>query len=341
MNNAHEKVFFDSTARSFMLYRLKRQQDDVEARLDRFLHGKVGELSRGALRKVIELGGVHLAGRRCLKCGATVPVGAGVEVHLDGGSLEPFRLGEAHLLFQDSYLVVIDKPAGIETQPTLARYRGTLYEALQVWLARDMRPHHGQRLEIGMAQRLDRDTSGVIVFSIHPLAHKELTRQVVERLARKEYLAIVSGTPEERRGRFHSHLRRDRKSGRVQSCAEGGQEAITDYTVLASQGGLSLVHVLLHTGRTHQIRAHFAEAGHPLAGDRLYGGPLALDGLRFSRQCLHSWRLSLTHPHLGTPVSWTAPLPGDMALLGPPDLETIARSLASIAPLPLGLDGGP
>ena len=324
-----------------MLYRLTRQQNDSEARLDRFLHGKVGDLSRGALRKVIELGGVHLAGRRCLKCGATVPIGAKVEVHLDGGALEPFRLGEAHMLFQDSSLVLIDKPPGVETQPTLARYRGTLFEALQVWLARDMRPHHGQRLEIGMAQRLDRDTSGVIVFSIHPLAHKELTRQVVERLARKEYLAIVSGTPSVERGRFHSRLHRDRRSGRVQSCVEGGQEAITDYSVLASQGGLSLVHVLLHTGRTHQIRAHFAEAGHPLAGDRLYGGPLAAGGRSFSRQCLHSWRLSLSHPRTSQAMSWTAPLPADMDILGQPDQEKIAQSLASVLPLPQTLDSDP
>jgi 23S rRNA pseudouridine1911/1915/1917 synthase len=302
-----------------MLYRLTRQHDDSEARLDRFLHGKVSDFSRGALRKVIELGGVHVSGRRCLKCGATVPVGAGVEVHLDGGPLEPFRLGEAQLLFEDDYLVVINKPPRIETQPTLARYRGTLYEALQVWLQRDNRLRHGQRLEIGMAQRLDRDTSGVIVFSIHPLAHKELTRQIVERLAGKEYLAIVVGCPTEKEGRFHSQLRRDRRSGRVQSFAEGGQEAITDYRVLESGGGLSLVHVVLHTGRTHQIRAHFAEAGHPLAGDRHYGGPLKVDGRIFSRQCLHSWRLSLVHPRLGTKLTWTAPLPEDMAFLGAPD----------------------
>lgn len=296
-----------------MLYRLTRNHDDSEGRLDRFLNGKVGDLSRGALRKVIELGGVHLAGRRCLKCGAAVAVGDRVEVHLDGGQLDPFRLGERHLLFEDAHLVVINKPAGVETQPTLARYRGTLYEALQVWLQRDKRLHHGQRLEIGMAQRLDRGTSGVIVFSIHPLAHKELTRQIVARVAGKEYLAIVSGTPREARGRFHSQLRRDRRSGRVQSCNEGGQEAITDYEVLASQGELSLVHVLLHTGRTHQIRAHFAEAGHPLAGDRHYGGPLKVGSRLFSRPCLHSWRLSLIHPRLGTPMRWTAPPPEDMA----------------------------
>ncbi len=300
-----------------MLYRLTRQHDDAEARLDRFLHGKVGDLSRGALRKVIELGGVHLSGRRCLKCGAEVAVGATVEVHLDGGPLEPFRLADGPILFQDDHLIAIAKPPGVDTQPTPARYRGTLYEALQVWLQRDKRL--GRRLEIGMAQRLDRNTSGVIVFSIHPLAHRELTRQMVERLARKEYLAVVSGCPREERGRFHSMLRRDRRSGRVQSCAEGGQEAITDYSVLVSDGGLSLVHVVIHTGRTHQIRAHFAEAGHPLAGDRHYGGPLEVDGRTFPRQCLHSWRLSLAHPRFGTPLTCTAPLPGDMTFLGLPD----------------------
>ncbi|MDK9709443.1 MAG: RluA family pseudouridine synthase [Desulforhopalus sp.] len=310
-----------------MRYQLTCTKDDGEGRLDRYLHGKIGDLSRGALRKIIELGGVHLAGRRCHKCGATVAVGARVEVYLDGGPLDPFRLSEGNFLFVDRYLAVINKPAGVETQSTPARYRGTLYEALLVRLRQDM--GLGRDPEIGMPQRLDRDTSGIIVFSIHPSAHKELTRQISERLARKEYLAIISGCPQEERGRFHSFLRRDRNTGRVQSCGQGGQEAITDYTVLAGGDGLSLVHVLLHTGRTHQIRAHFAEAGHPLAGDRPYGGPVELGGRVFPRQCLHSWRLSLVHPHSGKQMSWTAPLPEDMTFLGAPDPARIPSEIDS------------
>jgi 23S rRNA pseudouridine1911/1915/1917 synthase len=293
-----------------MFFRLIRKPDDSEERLDRFLHGRLPEISRGTLRKIIELGGVHLQGRRCLKCATKVGVGQQVELYRDEGLLDPFRIAAEHILFQDDFLIVINKPAGIDSQPTSARYRGTLYEAVQIWLQGDRRG--GRSPQIGMAQRLDRDTSGVIVFSIHPLAHKELTRQLTERIAEKEYLAIISGRPEEAEGRFQSRLIRDRRSGRMGSTGQGGQEAITDYRLLATKGEFSLVHIHLRTGRTHQIRAHFAEAGHPLAGDVRYGGPAEKGGHTFSRQCLHSWRLTLSHPLTGTRLTWTAPLPKDM-----------------------------
>ena len=236
-----------------------------------------------------------------------------IELYRDSGPLDPYRIAPAHVVFQDEYIIVINKPSGVETQPTPARYRGTLYEALQVLLERDRR--FGRRLEIGMMQRLDRDTSGVIIFSIHPRAHKVLTDQMQSRAARKIYEALVAGRPEPPAGTYRSHLVRDRRSGIMKSATCGGKEAITNYRVRNTRTDpveISLIELELITGRTHQIRAHLSEAGYPLLGDTRYGGVSALAAYRFARHCLHSSRLEVMHPVSEKRMRFTAPLPDDM-----------------------------
>ena len=166
-----------------------------------------------------------------------------------------------------------------------------------------------------MAQRLDRDTSGVIAFSIHPQAHKSLTDQLQSRSAKKSYLALVEGRPEPETGSYVSNLIRDRYSNRVKSVEGGGKEAVTKYRVVKTielSTQVSLVQLDLITGRTHQIRAHLSEAGHPLLGDIRYGGCSRLGDRQFSRHCLHSHRLELSHPLSGKGVSFRAEMPQDM-----------------------------
>jgi len=296
-----------------MVNRYVCNADDAGRRLDQFLAEHSPDLSRTLIRKIIDIGGVQIDGRRVRKAGTTLSEGCRVEMHRDRGALEPFRIADAHVLFQDNYLIVLNKPAGIETQPTPARYKGTLFEALQVWLKRDRR--FGRRLEIGMAQRLDRDTSGVIAFSIHPQAHKSLTDQLQSRSAKKSYLALVEGRPEPETGSYVSNLTRDRYANRVKSVEWGGKKAITNYRVLKTieiSSQISLIELDLITGRTHQIRAHLSEAGHPLLGDIRYGGCSRLGDRQFSRHCLHSHRLELSHPLSAKVVSFSAKLPEEM-----------------------------
>ena len=120
--------------------------------------------------------------------------GDSVEVYIDHLPLDPYRLTESDILYQDQYIIVINKPAMIDTQPTHARFKGTLFEALQWHLKDPFRPR--QKADIGMVQRLDRGTSGIIVFSIHPRAHKEMTRVFLQHEIKKDYLAVVQGAPE-------------------------------------------------------------------------------------------------------------------------------------------------
>jgi len=280
--------------------------DESGERLDTVIPRHCPTLTRGLVRKVIDLGGTHLDGRRVRRCSQPVCAGQKVEVFLDGQPLEPWALDGDLVLAEDPYVLVINKPAGIETQPTPARFKGTLYQALQVYL---QQRHGRQQPELGMVQRLDRGTSGVMIFSIHKRAHRGLTLALTERQAHKSYLALVQGVPSAESGEIRSLLARNRASNLMRSVAHGGKEAVTRYRVRHRFAGCALLEVELLTGRSHQIRAHMSEAGHPLIGDVRYGGPPGVAGCSTPFPMLHSWELRLPHPVSGAALDFLAPLP--------------------------------
>jgi len=309
--------------------RFSIQQEDAGQRIDQVLPRYDENLSRTRLRRLIDLGGVHVAGRRLSQCSRTVQAGQLVEIFIDGLALDVWALTAEQILYQDRYLLVLDKPAGIESQPTPARYKGTVYHAVRTYLQR-LQP--SGMISLGMVQRLDRGTSGAMVFSIHKAAHKGLTETLSRRHAEKRYLALVAGAVPDDQGEIRSLLARNRASNLVRSVARGGKEAITRYIVLTRVAGATLVEVELLTGRTHQIRAHLAEAGHPLLGDVRYGGPESLGGFRFSHQMLHSWQLGIRHPVEGMKMKFVAPPAKDWQLIwrqfadAPADLDEIIGS---------------
>lgn len=292
-------------------YRFLVGPEEAGLRLDQFIAGRGEELSRTLVRKFVDLGGVHVDGRRSRRCSQALSAGAKVEVFVDGLPLEPYRLDEAAVIYRDPYLLAVDKPAGIETQPTPARFKGTLYAALLDYLHDPFRPHQAPTL--GMVQRLDRDTSGVMVFSIHQRAHRALTEAFAGRQVRKIYLAVVAGRMPAAEGEFRSLLARNRATNKVKSVEKGGKEAITRYRVRETFAAATLVEVEILTGRSHQIRVHLAEAGHPLLGDSRYGGPGIWQGHPVARQMLHAWRLAFRHPVSGESMELEAPVPADMA----------------------------
>lgn len=292
-------------------YRFTVSEELAGLRIDQYLSETAGHFSRSMARRLIDLGGVHLAGRRMRRCSQTVTCGDNIEVFVDSQPLEPMVLTDDRVIYRDRDLIVIDKPAGMPTQPTPSRYQGTVYAELQKLLRKSARKD--LRPSIGMVQRLDRDTSGVMVFSIHQRAHKKLTEQFRGRDIGKIYWALVQGVPPDREGRFCSMLARRRSTNLMVSVAKGGKPAETRYRLLQSMNCASLVEVDLITGRSHQIRAHFSEAGLPLLGDVAYGGPRLLNDLTLNRQMLHSRALTLAHPVAGKKMLFEAPLPGDFA----------------------------
>ncbi len=292
------------------IHSLQVAADDNGVRLDQYLAATVAELSRTKAKKIVDLGGVHINGRRVRSCSLNVSGGDLIEVYIDQLPLQPYRITDRDIVFQDKYLIVLNKPPQVDTQPTHARYKGTLYEALQ-WHLRDPFCLH-KKAEIGMVQRLDRGTSGLIVFSIHPRAHKEMTRIFLEHGARKGYLALVHNRLETPEGEICSFLARSRKENRVKSVEKGGKEAITRYKVIEQFADYSLLDVEILTGRSHQIRAHMAEQGCPLVGDVRYGGQKSVGSRQVGRPLLHAAALCFPHPVMKQTLDFNLPLPDDM-----------------------------
>ena len=286
---------------------------DAGLRLDQALPRQCAGLSRTQARKIIGIGGVHISGRRVCSCSRSVRGGEEIAVYCDGLPLDPYIVTPGVILYRDADIIALNKPAGIETQPTPARYQGTLYAALCAFLADPFRPQLSP--SIGMVQRLDRDTSGVILFSISPRAHKPLTAAITAHTLHKTYLALVAGVVPPGKHEITSLLARSHRDNCVRSIPKGGKEAVTHYRALATSGTCSLLEVVPVTGRMHQIRVHLSEAGFPLLGDTRYGGPQQLGDMTISRHMLHAQSLDFLHPLTRQPLLITAPLAADFQTL--------------------------
>jgi 23S rRNA pseudouridine1911/1915/1917 synthase len=295
-------------------------------RLDVFLSGVLGSLSRSYIKKLIDEKHVLVDGRS-VRASHKVKGGAQVEVR-EPPPVDPRPLPEPRplsVLFEDSDLLVIDKPPGLVVHPAPGNPDGTLVNALL---------HHCQDLSgiggvkrPGIVHRLDRDTSGVMVVTKNDSAHRTLSRQFREHQVQKVYIAFVGKRPNARElpasGKFATLFGRHpvhRK--RFSSKVERGKEAESLYRVLErySGEGWSAVKVQMEprTGRTHQIRVHLADVDHPILGDKLYGGRAARvfpEWILPDRQALHASRLTIVHPSSNERLSLEAPFPGDLAEL--------------------------
>jgi 23S rRNA pseudouridine1911/1915/1917 synthase len=273
-------------------------------RLDRYLAPHAG--SRAQAARWIELGAVRIAGRaaaksRVLAGGERIVVDLPPEPPPDPG--EPVALVIA---YEDADMLVVDKPAGLVVHPAAGHAHGTLSQLLAARGAAG-----GEAWRPGIVHRLDKDTSGLLVVAKSDEAHRALKRAIALRLVVREYLALVSGRPPARAGTIDAPLGRDLRLRRRMSIATATpREARTHFTLEESLPSSTLLRVRLETGRTHQIRAHFRAIGHPLCGDRDYGGTLDF-GLE--RQFLHATRLELEQPRTGKPLEFHSPLPADLA----------------------------
>lgn len=297
--------------------RVATEQDGM--RLDAFVRRVLEDatpaaLSNADVRRVIVGGGVLVDGRVVRGAGRPLDAGQRVRVTLRVGSLSSQRGDEGgdrdvRVLFADASLVAVDKPAGLPTVPTADPRRTSLVNLVARSLATGDRP-----AALGVHQRLDADTSGVVVFSRTPEAARLVDRCFAERRVTKVYLALASAGRLPGDGQLRSRLDTSGrgKHGRV-SPAPDGREAETHVTVVERFEGAMFVEASPLTGRKHQVRAHLAAAGCPLLGDTRYGGPASVRGRHVPRPMLHASRLELPHPVTGARIRLESPLAADFA----------------------------
>lgn len=275
-------------------------------RLDRFLAEPLG--SRARAQALIDAGQVLVDGRARPKrhevsAGDVITVaddGDPGRADAAGGETVPFAI--AH---EDDALLVIDKPAGVVVHPARGHRTGTLAQALAGRAAGGEDPWRA-----GIVHRLDRDTSGLLVVAKRDDVHRALKAMLAQRRLRREYLALVQGTPPSRTGTIDAPIGRDRRDRVLMSIdTDDPRDARTHFEIERLLPRATLLRVVLDTGRTHQIRVHLAAIGHPVCGDPQYGtaGECGL-----ARQFLHATRLAFAHPLTGEPIDVISPLPADL-----------------------------
>lgn len=299
--------------------RLTAAPADAGRRLDSFLTERVPTLSRTRVQELIREGSVHVDGGLAK---ASHPVAAGELIEIDvlprpAPIAHPEDLPLEFLLVDDDF-VIVNKPTGMVVHAGAGHSGGTLVNALLHRLGR--LSVSGGALRPGIVHRLDRETSGAMVVARNDNAHEHLSEQFRSRNVQKIYLALVHGQVRGDSGTITLPISRDaRRRTRMTARAGKGRQARTDWRVVARLEHCTLLEAVLHTGRTHQIRAHFAAIGHPIVGDALYGAPRALragkrDVALAQRNFLHAAQIGFSHPTTGAWVQVRAPLPTDLRL---------------------------
>ena len=276
-------------------------------RLDVFVVRRIPALTRAPVQKLIGDGRVLVAGERAK---ASLRLEAGQRVTVDvPPAVEATAVAEdiaLDVIFEDADMLVVNKPPGMTVHPSPGHTTSTLVNAILAHC--DDLSGIGGVLRPGIVHRLDRDTSGVIVVAKNDAAHNALAKQLKERSVEKTYVALVEGTPKPLEGAIDAAIARDPRNRQRMAIVDRGRASVTAYTVVERFAGMSLVEARPKTGRTHQIRVHFAAIGHPIVGDRVYGKASAIVG----RQFLHARRIAFAHPRTGERVEFEAPLPVDL-----------------------------
>jgi 23S rRNA pseudouridine1911/1915/1917 synthase len=264
--------------------------------------------SRARAQSLIDAGRVRVDGalvpkRHLVRTGQAIEIDDDV---LDGGAGVLAEIqADFGVAYEDEYLLVVDKPAGVVVHPARGHWVGTLAQALEGRAAGGEEPARA-----GIVHRLDRDTSGLLVVAKNDEVHRALKSLLAGRRLRREYLALVDGHPSARTGMIDAPIGRHRRDRKLMSIdSDEPREARTHFEIERLLPGSALLRVTLETGRTHQIRVHLAAIGNPVSGDPQYGlrGRFGLD-----RQFLHAARLVFSHPVTGAVIDVVSPLPEDL-----------------------------
>jgi 23S rRNA pseudouridine1911/1915/1917 synthase len=306
---------------------------DRDQRLDLFLASRSLGISRSRIQELIRRGGVAV-NQGPSRAGYRTRAGDRIRIAIpppSPSSLDPEPV-DFNIIHEDASILVVNKPPGLVVHPAAGHVTGTLVHGL-LWHCRDLSGIGGVARP-GIVHRLDKDTSGLMVVAKNDRAHAELARQFKSGEVRKEYQALVNGKMQGSKGKIDLPIGRNPRRRKEMAVALGrGKGAITLWWLSERfESGFSLVSVSIKTGRTHQIRVHFANMGHPVVGDRVYGygtnwwkgHPLWKKGWipLPQRQMLHAGSLGFHHPETARFMTFEVPVPGDM--------EELIRSLRTI-----------
>ena len=284
------------------------ETDDVNKRVDVFLNEEMEDVSRSALQKNIEKGNITVNGEKISK-NYKLRLGDIVEAELpppENIDIVPEDI-PLDIMYEDDDLIVINKPQNMVVHPAPGHYTGTLVNALMFHCGDNLSGINGV-LRPGIVHRIDKDTSGVLVIAKSDLAHKGLSEQLAEHSMKRVYNAIVYNSFSEESGTVDRNIDRSKNDRKKMAVVmQGGRNAVTHYKVIEKLGKYTWVELQLETGRTHQIREHMSNIGHPLLGDPVYGPkkcPLNLNG-----QVLHAKVLGFIHPRTGEYMEFNSELP--------------------------------
>ncbi len=280
------------------MQRFKVDADGAGSRLDIFLVTAIPELSRSSIKKLLASGKVKVNGR-AEPAKYKVKLGDQIAVDFDPKQLTEIPDIDLPVLYEDDEVIVINKPSGV-----LTHSKGNFNSEATVATFIRSKVHDMEGERAGIVHRLDRGTSGVIITAKTPEAVKRLQKQFSQRKVKKEYVAVVNGSPSPPAARIESSVERNPRNPKTFQVSAGGRKAVTVYQTIKTGNGHSLVLLQPQTGRTHQLRVHMATIKHPIVGDELYSGSPA------KRLMLHAKQLEIRLPN-GERQVFTAEVPSE------------------------------
>lgn len=285
---------------------LKATDENSGERLDKFIADN-SDISRSYAAKLCEDGLVMCGGKQLAK---KYKITGGEEIGIDVPepeelSIEPEDI-PLDIVYEDSDVIVVNKPQGLCVHPAPGNESGTLVNGLVYHCGGELSAINGV-IRPGIVHRIDKDTSGLLIVAKNNEAHLKLSEQLKERKAMRKYVALVNGNIKEEGGTINKPIARNPVDRKKMAVVQGGREAITHFNVLERFGQYTLVECILETGRTHQIRVHMASIGHSIVGDPLYG--IKKEKFNLPGQLLHAKTIGFVHPTTGEMMEFSSEIP--------------------------------
>ncbi|MCH5211216.1 MAG: RluA family pseudouridine synthase [Oscillospiraceae bacterium] len=287
--------------------KLKPTEDSLGERIDKFISDN-SEISRSYAAKLCADGLVTCDGKRV---GKSYKISDLTEIEIELPQIQELSVEPENIpldiVYEDSDVIVVNKPRGLCVHPAPGNESGTLVNALMYHCGNELSAINGV-IRPGIVHRIDKDTSGLLVAAKNNDAHLGLSQQLKERKAMRKYVALVNGNIREDSGTINKPISRNPYDRKKMAIVQGGREAITHFKVLERFGQYTFIECILETGRTHQIRVHMASVGHSIVGDPVYG--IKKEKFNLPGQLLHAKTIGFVHPKTGEMMEFSSEIPG-------------------------------